>query len=179
MWQEVRPELRVIWSGPKADRAKRLLIFFSKGGCWTYTKSDRWKNCVKNQDGCDKEVLFEALQGHEKHCNFRPHVQCVKSDCKKLFKRSNYLSHMATYHQAQASGAFHGINILEYLKSGKKIRCIVPKSSKKFAVKSTPDPVLLGVDALMWRLRECHLKCCVPYILALSGFHLSQLTLIH
>ena len=63
--------------------------------------------CKFAEDGCDKEVLFEGLQDHEKRCNFHP-LQCVKSDCEKLINRSQYLSHMRTDHRA----TFWSINYL-------------------------------------------------------------------
>ena len=54
-------------------------------------------NCKFAEDGCDKEVLFEGLQDHEKRCIFHP-LKCVKSDCEELIKRSQYLSHIRTHH---------------------------------------------------------------------------------
>ena len=54
-------------------------------------------NCKFSEDGCDKKVLFEGLQGHERRCEFRP-VPCVISDCGELIKRTRYLSHMESHH---------------------------------------------------------------------------------
>ena len=58
-------------------------------------------NCKFSEDGCDKKVLFEGLQGHERRCEFRP-VPCVISDCGELIKRTRYLSHMESHHSASA-----------------------------------------------------------------------------
>ena len=139
--------------------------------------------CKFADDGCDKEVLFEDLQGHEVGCDFRP-IPCVISDCNELIKRSCYLSHMKNNHcpgpQWLRGIHFESARTLEQLRD-EKVKIMVTPSHSFFVVTEFLSGILFKYIFILGSQEdrdkyECSVKigtlnkCFVRTIMEYNGY---------